>query len=154
MIDWLETLVPPPLVMLATGLVMWGLAWLSPLFLLPPPVDWALPSVLAFLSVGLACAGLLAFRLSATTIDPTNPTAASTLVTGGIYRFTRNPMYLGFAGLLLSWALHLHAWWVLPFPFVFALYITALQIVPEERALHAKFGADFSAYSEKVRRWF
>ncbi|WP_079419690.1 methyltransferase family protein [Thiomonas intermedia] len=153
MIDRLEARVPPPLVMVATALLMWGAARWSPLFVLPQPERWALPTLLAILAIGVAGAGVLGFRRSATTIDPTNPAAASTLVTGGIYRYARNPMYLGLAGLLLSWALFLRAWWALPFPIAFVLYITVLQIIPEERALRAKFGADFTRYEAKVRRW-
>ncbi len=149
----LETRFPPPLLMMATGLAMWGVSRLSPLFGLPAPLAWLLPTLIATLSLALVAAGAIAFRRWATTIDPTRPAVASHLVTDGIYRFTRNPMYLGFAGLLLAWGLYLQAWWSLPLLLVFVLYITVFQIVPEERALEAKFGMAFEAYAAKVRRW-
>jgi protein-S-isoprenylcysteine O-methyltransferase Ste14 len=57
-----------------------------------------------------------------------------------IYRFTRNPMYLGFAGVLRAWGLHLQAWWSLPLPLLFCLYITFSQILPEEDALEPSLG--------------
>jgi len=97
--------------------------------------------------------GLLAFRASRTTINPLQPQRASALVVGGVYRFTRNPMYVGMALFLLAWAVYLSA--VLPFlgPLLFALYITRFQIQPEERVLKALFGAGYLAYAARVRRW-
>jgi protein-S-isoprenylcysteine O-methyltransferase Ste14 len=154
MIQSLQVRIPPPVLMLATGLVMWVLARVSPKFDLPPPVQWLLPVAMGTIAVGIVLSALLAFRRSATTIDPTRPSAATTLVTDGIYRYTRNPMYLGFTGLLLAWALLLGAWWSLPVPLIFGLYITLMQIVPEERALRAKFAGDYVNYSARVRRWF
>ncbi|MGQ3003487.1 MAG: methyltransferase family protein [Hydrogenophaga sp.] len=105
----------------------------------------------AGLSVCLA--GVQAFRKSRTTVDPRTPDAASALVTGGIYRYTRNPMYLGFLLVLLSLALYLGkltAFAMLP---AFILYINEFQIELEESALRAKFGAVFDFYAARVRRW-
>ena len=78
---------------------------------------------------------------------------ASALVTGGIYRVTRNPMYLGMLGVLAGWAVwlgNIAAW--LGLPLSMAL-LTALQIRPEERILAERFGAEFERYAARVRRW-
>lgn len=149
----LEALVPPPVVMTAAALLMWIIARFSPLFQLPSLVNWTGFALLGASSAGLVIAGLSSFRQSSTTIDPTRPGSASALVTDGIYRFTRNPMYLGFAGVLLAWGLYLQAWWSLPLPFLFCLYITIFQIRPEEKALRSKFGERYMIYSASVRRW-
>ena len=98
-------------------------------------------------------AGVVSFRASRTTINPLKPDEASALVTGGIFRFTRNPMYLGMAFVLFAWATHLGNPWLVVGPLVFALYITRFQIIPEERALLANFGELFVAYKARVRRW-
>ena len=97
--------------------------------------------------------GILAFRASRTTINPLKPERSSSLVVGGIYRITRNPMYVGMAFLLLAWAVHLSAWLSFTGILAFVLYITRFQIRPEERALQRIFGEAFNAYCARVRRW-
>lgn len=149
----LEARVPPPIVMTATALSMWFVARFSPRFELPSPVHGCASVLLAALSICLVIAGISRFRKSATTIDPTRPGAASSLVTDGIYRFTRNPMYLGFTGILMAWALFLQAWWALALPPLFCLYITVFQILPEEAALRTRFGEHYVTYAARVRRW-
>ena len=81
------------------------------------------------------------------------PEAASALVRSGIYRTTRNPMYVGLLLILVAWAVLLSSVWTLLGPLVFVLYITRFQIIPEESALSALFGADYAAYQSSVRRW-
>jgi protein-S-isoprenylcysteine O-methyltransferase Ste14 len=81
------------------------------------------------------------------------PDAASSLVADGVYRWTRNPMYLGFLIALAGWAAYLAnvaSALVLP---LFVLYMNRFQIVPEERALAARFGPQFEDYRRSVRRW-
>ena len=98
-------------------------------------------------------AGGISFRRARTTVNPLKPEAASALVTSGIYRYTRNPMYVGFALWLLAWGLYLASPLVLLGVLGFVLYMNRLQIAPEERALGRLFGADFAAYRQRVRRW-
>ena len=74
-------------------------------------------------------------------------------MTSGSYRLTRNPMYLGMAILLATLAIVLSSPWLLLGPLVFVLFITRIQIIPEERAMHARFGDDYAAYCARVRRW-
>lgn len=109
---------------------------------------------MALAAVGAAfdVAGLVAFRRASTTINPLHPERASALVTGGVYRITRNPMYVGLAFALLAWAAYLGSPWALLGPVAFVGYITHFQIVPEERILRARF-AQFDAYAARVRRW-
>ncbi len=103
--------------------------------------------------LGLKIAAALAFRARGTTVNPISPERSAALVVDGLYRVTRNPMYLGSALILAGWALHLGAWVaILTVPF-FVLYMNRFQIGPEERALSALFGADYDAYRARVRRW-
>jgi protein-S-isoprenylcysteine O-methyltransferase Ste14 len=71
----------------------------------------------------------------------------------GIYRFTRNPMYIGLLMTLLGWAAFLASLPALLFVIAFVLYMNRFQIQPEERALSSLFGADYAVYRARVRRW-
>lgn len=75
------------------------------------------------------------------------------LNTHGVYRVTRNPIYVGLACVLLAWAAFLAVPWVLIGPFAFVAYITRFQIVPEEHALVTAFGEAYRRYRASVRRW-
>jgi protein-S-isoprenylcysteine O-methyltransferase Ste14 len=140
-------------VTLLVAAAMWGAAFLS----LPSTPNGALRyglAVLFFLLAALFGApAVRAFVKARTTIDPVNIDRASTIVTTGVYRFTRNPMYVAMTWLLLSWAIYLAAPLSFAGPLLFVLYITRLQIIPEERAMAAKFGADYLDYKSRVRRW-
>jgi protein-S-isoprenylcysteine O-methyltransferase Ste14 len=111
----------------------------------------ALLLVAAAVSVGLA--GVVAFRRARTTVNPLQPERASALVTGGIYRHTRNPMYLAVATMLLAWGLWLGNALGPLGAVLFVAWMDRLQIPPEERALAVIFGEEFERYRRKVRRW-
>ena len=148
----LELKLPPVALVLLCDLAMWTLPPLAATGVFLPYQPW-LSGAIVLLGAAVCLTGVLAFRSAQTTVDPMHPSAASSLVDGGIYRVTRNPMYLGFLLMLLGWALHLAtlaAFIMLP---VFAVYLTVFQIQPEERALRARFGAGFDAYVAQVRRW-
>jgi protein-S-isoprenylcysteine O-methyltransferase Ste14 len=148
----LENRIPPPLVLLATGLAMWPVATLPPV--LPgSPLRTVIAATLLAAGLVVTLLGVARFRAAGTTIDPTHPERAAQLVVDGIYRFTRNPMYLGFATILLAWALQLASSWALAGPLLFVWFIDRYQIAPEERALRAKFADAFDAYVRSVRRW-
>jgi len=110
---------------------------------------------LALLVIGqsISISGMVAFRRAKTTMNPIKPGAASSLVSSGVYRFTRNPMYLGLSVSLLGWAMFLSNPLALLGVPLFVLYINRFQINPEERVLSSLFGAEYTAYKEKVRRW-
>ncbi len=149
----LELKIPPPVVALTLALFM----WLTPAVLgseqIPYPARALGAFVLACVGQGIAIAGMLAFRRAKTTVSPVKASLASSLVVSGVYRYTRNPMYLGLLLTLLAWAAFLAspsaALWVV----AYVLYITRFQIVPEERVLGSLFGAEYEAYKVRVRRW-
>ena len=149
---FLEHRVPPPLVGAITAALMWwatgmtGPRW-------PGGLQGAAVALLLAAGLAIDLAGLRAFLASRTTVNPMRPERASVLVTGGVYRFTRNPMYLGMACLLVAWALVLPSHAALLGPLAYTLYLTRFQIVPEERVLTGLFGDGYRAYMARVRRW-
>lgn len=149
----LELKIPPVAVALLTGAAMWLAASALPALDFPFPDKNVVAVILAVAGGIVAGLGVVSFRRARTTVNPLTPQAASSLVTAGIYRFTRNPMYLGMLLLLAAFAVFLAnaaALIVLP---VFVVYMNRFQITPEERALSAMFGPDFTAYTQRVRRW-
>ena len=149
----LDTRIPPPVVLMSVGFAMWLLARLTPQFSVHFLLQWPLATALVI--IGLLCEVLPGRRFSraGTTVNPLRPQNSSRLVVEGLNRYTRNPMYLGQQVLLFAWAAMLaHPLSALLAP-LFALYITRFQIVPEERALAAHFGAEYEAYRARVRRW-
>lgn len=149
----LETLIPPPIVAAALAFCMWFAAPTSARELVSPSRRLTLALALALFGGAIAIAGSRAFRRAKTTANPLKPQKASTLVTGGVYRITRNPMYVGVALVLLAVGVWLWWWPSILGPIAFIGYITRFQVQPEERALAAKFGAEYKAYSQRVRRW-
>jgi protein-S-isoprenylcysteine O-methyltransferase Ste14 len=149
----LELKIPPPVVALLAALAMWGLSRKSGAPAAPELVR--VPLAIAFGLVGAVfdVSGLIAFRRARTTVNPMRPQSASAIVDSGIYRLTRNPMYVGLAFILFGWAVYLGSWWALLGPLAFAAYIGRFQIAPEERALTKLFGDEYLAYKAKVRRW-
>lgn len=143
----------PPLVVLAAGL---ALAWLIDRFVdegAVTPVWFGWGAGVVGIGTAVAIAGVIEFRRARTTVDPMRPERASALVSSGIYRATRNPMYLGFALILVGWIVALRCLPALPIAAVFVLYLDRVQIPPEEAALQACFGSAFDEYASRVRRW-
>lgn len=140
----------PPVWFALSAFAMWLLAKIP--FVALPRVLW-LAVILAAAGLAIAAIALLAFLRAGTTADPRDPAQSRHLVTHGIYRASRNPMYLGMALILAAWAIwlaHPLAWPGIA-GFVFA--ITRWQILPEERILEGKFGASYRAYCQQTRRW-
>jgi len=154
---WLEARVPPLIVTVVWALAMWGAAmmWPSWAFAWPGPrvavsaVAWAL-AVVGFV---VCAAGVAVFRMRGTSFHPRQPHRAREVVSDGIYAYTRNPMYLGLAMMLAGEAVGLAHPVAIVLVALYVLYLDRLQIVPEERALRAKFGPAFDAYAARVRRW-
>jgi protein-S-isoprenylcysteine O-methyltransferase Ste14 len=150
---WLELRVPPPVVTACFALLMWFAGTAVPLLDFDVPARSAAVLTLAGAGVAIGITAFFRFRQASTTINPMAPEEASALVITGAYRWTRNPMYLGMLVILVAWALWLSnagAFLLLP---LFVAYLTRFQIVPEERALQARFGAEFERYCQSVRRW-
>ena len=149
----LELRIPPPVIALLVAAAMWGISLASPSVDVPARVRMAAAIILALAGVGTAFSGAAAFRHAKTTVNPRKPDTATSLVTSGVYRFTRNPMYVGLGLILLGWAVFLSAALAFLGPVAFILYISRFQIAPEETALSRVFGAAYSAYRAQVRRW-
>lgn len=150
---WLELKIPPPVVALLLGAAMWWLAPMGPATPWPEALRNGLAVPLALLGLSLDFSGLVSFVRRHTTINPLSPLRSTALVTSGVYRWTRNPMYLGLACLLTAWAIWLGAWFPFAGPVLFVLYITRFQIRPEERVLSQLFGSAYTDYTRRVRRW-
>jgi len=149
----LELRVPPLALVAIAAALMWLLAWAAPLPALVFPAPYALGGALVGLGAAVTVAGVLAFRRARTTVNPMTPGATSSVVSTGVYRLTRNPMYLGFLLALAGWGAILgNLLGLLPLA-AFVAYMNRFQIAPEERALREKFGADFDDYTRRVRRW-
>ena len=149
----LELKIPP----VAQFLVLAALMWLFAKYL--PALSIGIPArrilVILFFCLGgmVAVPAVAAFRSYGTTVDPRSPGKVTRLVVSGVYRYSRNPMYLGLLFLLVAWALYLSnllGFALLP---VFVAGMNRLQIRPEEEAMERQFGDEFRAYRESVRRW-
>lgn len=149
----LELKIPPPVVAILIGVAMWLASPYGPSVQLPLLARSIAFGALALLGGAIALAGDLAFARARTTINPMRPQKTSSLVTSGIYRFTRNPMYLGLLMLVTGWAAFLCSAIGLLGPVAFVAYITRFQIVPEERVLSGKFGAEYAEFLNRTRRW-
>ena len=149
----LELKIPPPAVALSLAGLMWALSSIPPVLDVPEFMRVAAAITLALVGIGISLAGVISFRLARTTVNPMKPETTSSLVHSGIYKTTRNPMYVGVLLVLVAWAVFLFSAWALLGPVAFVLYINRFQITPEERVLLAMFGADYATYKSRVRRW-
>jgi protein-S-isoprenylcysteine O-methyltransferase Ste14 len=149
----LELKVPPPLVAAIIAVAMWGISRFTPRLEVATAYRvWAAITIAAaggLFSIG----GVVAFRCAQTTVNPMKPESASSLVGSGVYRITRNPMYVGLLLVLVAWATFLAAPLALLGPLAFVLYIGRFQIAPEEVALSKLFGTEYAEYKAKVHRW-
>ena len=145
--------IPPVLQAVFWAVIAWGLARLF------PGLEWdwggqdVTAAIVAIAGIGIAVAGIVQFRRHRTTVNPVALERASAIVTDGVYRYTRNPMYLGLALVLTGWVTLLGNPLGALAIIGFVLVMTVLQIVPEERVLAEKFGAAYADYLQKTRRW-
>ena len=143
--------IPPPLIYVITFLAAMLLQNYVPLPSMPDVLGRA--GGLTFIVMGAVTAlwSVRLFRLARTSLIPIKPTTA--LVTSGLYRFTRNPMYLGLLSVYLGAAILKHLWWaVLLMPMVIVA-VRYLVIRKEELYLERKFRGEFVDYKARVRRW-
>lgn len=147
----LELKIPPLLVVVICMLDMLILRWLFPSLSFQLTGWWSLGSFL--LGCLIALLGVVEFRRHRTTVHPVQVEKSTAVVRSGIYRVTRNPMYVGMCLWLLAFGFYLENWLSLVMLPVFIAYITQFQIKPEERFLLAKFGAEYQHYMDSVRRW-
>lgn len=155
MLSKLELRIPPPLVMLLFMVTVFGFDKIMPftLFYLP----WlTYASVISLVTLGgvIALWGVKEFRDAKTTVNPLKPDSSSSLVSSGIYQYTRNPMYLGLLLILLSAVIYSQHPLGLVSALGFVAYMNRFQIEPEEKMLVKLFGDEFVDYSNQVKRWF
>ena len=146
----LKTKIPPPLITLICISIIYFFEKEFIFF-----EDWNIYISGFFLLWGLIIIAFAVFKFAKTktTVDPTKPSKTSSLVISGIYRITRNPMYLGMLFLIISFTfykLSLAGAIVIP---SFIFYINKYQIEPEEYEMRKKFGENFEDYCKKVDRW-
>lgn len=145
----MENRLPPPLLTIALAALM----WVAPAPETAPLWRSVLAVALFLLAGAIGLTALRAFRTAETTIDPVRIDRASALVTSGVYRVTRNPMYVSLTLMLVAWAFWLGGPWVWAGPVLLALWLDRFQIQPEERVMSARFGADYDRYLREVCRW-
>jgi Putative protein-S-isoprenylcysteine methyltransferase len=149
----LELKVPPVALVFLMAALMWFVSWAMPAFGFEFPSGDVFAMSVAIAGAIISGLGILSFRQARTTVNPMKPDSTSSLVMSGIYRLTRNPMYLGFLLVLLGWAIFLSNALAFVFLPVFVVYMNHFQIEPEEKALHSLFGPPFVMYTLRVRRW-
>ncbi|MEB8329413.1 isoprenylcysteine carboxylmethyltransferase family protein [Flavobacteriaceae bacterium KMM 6897] len=110
--------------------------------------------ILLVLAITVGCLSLFQFIRAKTTIDPLTPSKSSRLVTQGVYRISRNPMYFALLLLLLAFGLWLGNVFNTLLAAGFVSYMNAFQIIPEEEVLVKLYGKEYQQYCIKVRRWF
>ncbi|WP_201581425.1 methyltransferase family protein [Psychrobacter glacincola] len=145
--------VPPVAQVIITAAAMYGVSKMVPALTFSLNGSTALAVALGVMGLSLGIMGVTQFRIAQTTPNPQALEKVSSLVTSGVYQYSRNPMYVGLVIILLGWAFylsHLLAFVLLP---IFILYITRFQIQPEERMMAQKFGKTYQDYLNKVRRW-
>jgi len=147
----LSNKIPPPIVALICALLIYFSADLLPRLVF----DYQNMLAVLFAVAGLAvfAAAIIPFVKLRTTVNPLAPKSATTLVTGGVFRFSRNPMYLAMLLLILGvWVFTgaISGIFLLP---SFVAYISIFQILPEEQAMGELFPEAYQTYCKSVRRW-
>ncbi len=149
----LELRVPPDVVWLVIAALMWLSSATTPGLDATTGLRAAVSGPLIVGGIALIVAARVSLNRAGTTWHPTEPERTSALVTGGVFRYSRNPTYLGMLLVLMGWAVLLANPLALALTVVFVLYLNRFQIGPEERIITTIIGDDYREYSSRVRRW-
>ena len=149
----LELRIPPDIVWLVVAGLMWLIATWTPRLPFPPWLGIGAALTLAAAGVALIASARASLAKASTTWRPTTPDKTTSLVVSGVYRYTRNPMYLVMLLMLLGLAVALESTAAWLASGIFVLYINRFQIEPEERALTLTLGQDYLDYTLRVHRW-
>jgi len=144
---------PPPVVALIFAGLMWGVSMLSNHIQIDSALVGVLSAIICLLGLTINILAAVSFRAAKTTMNPMKPKNATQLVNSGMYKLSRNPMYLGVLFILSAWALWLGSVFNIAVLFLFVWYITKFQIIPEEEVLESLFAEEFKSYKSNVRRW-
>jgi len=147
----METKIPPPVVTLIFGFAIYLSRKIFPEIEIQYSSFFGM--VLLLLGFLILISAVKLFRNDKTTVNPLSPEQATKLVTNGIFKLSRNPMYLGMAVILASVAVFFNIIGGIIFMALFCLYITKFQIIPEEKAMKELFAQDFEQYMQATRRW-
>lgn len=150
---YLETKIPAPVIGAATGAAMKLYATLYGIDIDPTAFRMNVGVGLSQASAVIVIAAAASMWRARTTFNPLDPTRATSLVTSGAFRFSRNPMYVSLLVLLVAYAVRLDSVTVWFGPIFYVAYVSRFQILPEERVLRAKFGDAFLQYKARTRRW-
>jgi protein-S-isoprenylcysteine O-methyltransferase Ste14 len=145
--------VPPPIQALVCGFLMWMIDRQLPGGRLESAIQLPITILFAVSGIVLVVYSMLAFRRASTTVDPFHPEEASQLVVDGFFGYSRNPMYVSLALVLIGWAIWLGSVYNVAVLVLFVTYITFFQIKPEEEAMRSLFGETYEHYCSRVRRW-
>lgn len=150
----LNRLILPPVVLVVCGSGMSIFHWLSGGGWQGNTFILSLAMVLVVVAFAMMLNTSLAFHRANTTVHPQKFHQVNVLMVNGIFRFSRNPIYLGQLLLLAAWALVLGSWLVWLGWFLFFFYLDKVQVPREERFLAQRFSAEYPVYCQRVRRWF
>ena len=147
----LETKIPPPIVALIFGFLINYTKDIFPKLVIKNENIFGTCFILIGLGCFLSAIGL--FKKNQTTVTPLNPDEATKLITNGIYKYSRNPMYLGMILIIISTLIFYLNYNSMVTPFIFYFWINRFQIKREEIFLKEKFGKEYLSYMSKSRRW-
>ena len=143
--------IPPPIVTLTFGLMIYFSRNIFPD--INNIIFYILSLFFIILGPFILISAVRSFKAEQTTINPININNASSLVISGVFKYSRNPMYLGMVFILLALSFRFNLVGGILFTSIFIMYITKFQIIPEEAAMKSIFGEDFNKYKNKTRRW-
>ena len=150
---WLETRIPPPVVMALVGALMWWLASVAGVLHVQFQAQGIVALLVGMGGMLLMIVAIIEFVRHKTTVNPMKPESASDLLTSGAFGWSRNPIYLADAMMLAGWMIWLGNPVNILLLAFFVFYITRFQILPEERAMDRLFGKKYQGYCRSVRRW-
>lgn len=150
---FLELKIPPLALLAVLAIGQYGFASYVPFGNVEIQIKLALSACVFLVGLLIALLGVYEFRKFGTTVNPTNPDGTVAIVNTGVYSLTRNPMYVGFAFMLLSAVIFTANYVSLVSLLIYVLYMNRFQIRPEERMLVQKFGESYGSYLQQVRRW-
>jgi protein-S-isoprenylcysteine O-methyltransferase Ste14 len=143
--------IPPPLLFVLPILAFLALEWFVPTSFVHGAFRWMLGALVFVTGIALVAGGFITQKRAGTDPIPFKP--STRIVAHGIYRFTRNPMYLGFALCTFGLAILVDSAWMLLAVPIGLILIDRIVITREERYLERKFGEEYLSYKRRVRRW-
>ncbi len=146
--------IPPPIVALIGILLIFLSKDYILILYLHPHLQNTLSLLFLIIGFVIILLAIKEFKKSETTVNPMKPETSTSLVTSGIFKYTRNPMYLGLACILLASCFYFSSLFgIIIYVPLFIFYITVFQIIPEEESMKSLFNDEYLEYCLKVRRW-